>query len=286
MKRIICIAVVFICLLLTACGEKMQTGYVAETEKARKDVYITGVSDGAPVAAVEELNLEHNWGKREDAPKYIDIEFENIAIHGVYEETRYLPDYDCDYDVYWFTDEDGRNCSVGKNIKTGEIVSFSRYKDAETTSDEKTTREERLSVAEEYLKKYTNGEYVLFSERENDTTEVYHTFFFRRVINGLPTADEVRIIVNTNGEFCSIAKVVAPAFYDTESLDIDIEKCDSLAEAKAKETVGTEEVTVSAKSVKHLKSGDYGVEYKIEYPTEYSDGHTGTEAIWLFVYAQ
>lgn len=280
MKKIISLAVtVLICLSMFACGRSTET------------VYITGTGEGSELSGVtKDMDFMYSREKREDAPQSLDIEFENITINGTYRETAILTEYNCDYDRYEYTDESGTKYSVGKNIKTGEIVYFTRSKNGENTMTEsdRNTREERLNIAKEYLERYSDGDYRLCDEQESDwgADDIRHTFLFKRYINDLPTSDVIWICINTKGELCLLRKDVSPSFYDAELPDIDMEKCDSLVTEKAKEIIGKEDVTISDKWVKHLKDGQYGVEYKFEYDIEKDGEVMATSAIWLFVYAR
>lgn len=283
MKKIISILIAaFICGSLISCG---QNG------TAESKPLISAIGDSSALTVSElapEIDLGYKWEQRSGAPKTLTVDFEGMTLIGEYTETGYLPYYESSYDEYKGTCEEGI-FYFGINIKTGKVVRYDRYlnESSARNPEEKNTREERLQIAENYLAKYTDGEYILYNEQENEHSkeDMVHRFYFQKIINGHQTADIVEIGINTSGELTDILFDIAPSMENVEIPNFDIDEKQKLVEERLDEVVtdGTSYEIISCR-VARLTDGKYGIEYNVHLTQGSEPDLVSTSLIQMFVY--
>lgn len=280
------------CLTLVACGSDKKSGYIRGN--ATQSAYITGVGEGGLLANVAtELDLGNKFEKRTDAPETLEINFNGRTIHGSYDETSRSSLYNCDFDKYKGVDENGTEYAICKNISNGEIVGYICFqKETDEVANNKAfTYDEFLSAAQEYLAQYADGDYRLanYEERLKGERGTTHDFTFQRYISGYPTGDGVTIGLDSEGEMYFLLKGGSPSFYETQSLDIDMDACRNAALARANELFGESiPFEITSECVTRLKDGRYGVSFQVDYDVyneNDSDDLLYSSTIRLFVYA-
>lgn len=280
------------CLTLVGCGSDKKSGHIRGN--ATQSAYITGIGEGGVIDAEIELDLSSRFKKRADAPETLEINFNGRTIHGVYYKTTSSSLYDCDFDKYKGVDENGTEYAICKNISNGEIVGYICFqkKTDEVANNKTFTYDELLSAAQEYLAQYADGDYRLanYEERLEDERGTTHDFTFQRYISGYPTGDGITIGLDSKSEMYYLRKTLSPSFYETQSLDIDMNACRNAALARANELFGDSiPFEIASETVTRLKNGKYGVIFHVDYDVyneNDSDDLLYSSAIRLFVYAE
>lgn len=150
---------------------------------------------------------------RADAPRSLDIEFNGSSYYVEYSDTKvFSSDGGFAEDGYSYKTEDGVFAHFYLDTETGEITSY-LYSDKnylsrkEESNAKKLDRDECFGVVVQFLAKRSVDFSVYELTEESQASGVgtlyhapYYKFTFSRVINGIRTSDDFKVIVTCYGD--------------------------------------------------------------------------------------
>ena len=175
-------------------------------------VRTTELPMGAPsiVGAAEFSLWTQIMYQDETAPKEIEVTFDNVTYHGVYDSTSYLK-YNY-YPVHLYYDGD----TFIRVDPDGNVVHMGFVLKNEPLLEQPLTKEQCKEIATEYFPTMTEHHEEYICDRESVSGLGDYIFYFTKYVDGWKTADNAFIIVDP--ETGKIADVVTFMF---GKLDID-----------------------------------------------------------------
>ncbi len=224
-KLIVCLlSAMMLALSLSACSESKPEG--------KYTIQLCGFSDSIP-EAVNKLEYDRWIGEFTDdsVEQSITLSLNGRTVEAEYAYSTYR-DYDY-YPTHTYRTEDRSLYSITDD---GELNGFLCFCDQETVKDTDTiyTEEECRDIAATFLSRYTDVENYSV-ETSYDAEGRNYSFFFKKYINEIGSADKAEIRISENGHIHYMGAFMLDKIPTDAQIDFDFEEIEGQITARLDE---------------------------------------------------
>ena len=244
MKRLLTYCIL---LVLSACFAGCSDTDPVVTEAKKYDKYtclVTDISLGE-VSVPIELTYDTSYYQSATAPKSKAVTVQNKRYSGTYKESQFLRKSFYAFDRYKMAD--GSEFCIRSDNGKLDFITFATkdyYKTAPLLPDVDNPEAESLRIAKSSASEFINlDDYEIIPDEPTKLTETIdgieyilttYRYNFMRKIDGIDTADKLRISVDSKGSLVAISISRIGEFEKYLDYDVPLDKCNEIVEQKVK----------------------------------------------------